>query len=158
MISSTTSRLTLIACLLTLAACSNAPGPAPAPAGAGTTAAEAQARRLPVDQVVQPQDLDSYLALPDAPLLLDVRSVKEFEAIRIPGTTLIPVQELPKRITELHAGRKQGVIIYCRSGRRARNAMGMLERAGFTDLALLDGSMNRWEKEGRPVEKGAPVE
>ena len=32
----------------------------------------------------------------------------------------------------------------------------ILDRAGFTDLALLEGSMNRWEKERRPVEKGAP--
>lgn len=155
MMTSLPTRCVLLTALLSLAACSGPESPAP---NATDASSESAARRLPADGLVQPQDLARYTALPEPPLLLDVRTVAENTAARIPGSILIPVQDLPKRMTELHAGREQGVIIYCRSGRRARNAQAMLERSGFTDLALLDGSMQRWEREGRPVERGAPAE
>ena len=48
------------------------------------------------------------------------------------------------------------MIVYCRSGRRAGNAKGILEGAGFLDLALLDGSMQGWEAAGLPVETSTP--
>ena len=148
--------LTLLTCFLALCACGGGETPAPGAESARTPGADAAAKRLPTNGLVQPKDLASYSELPDPPLLLDVRTVAENEAARIPGSILIPIQELPKRLTELHEGRERGVIIYCRSGRRARTAVGILDRAGFTDLALLDGSMQRWEKEGLPVEVGAP--
>jgi rhodanese-related sulfurtransferase len=153
MTTSTPLRLALVALALALLACGGSEAPAPADR---TPDADAPERRLPEDGKVLPQDLARYAALPAPPLLLDVRTVAENTAVRIPGTVLIPVQELPRRLTELQAGREQGVIVYCRSGRRARTAQDILRRAGFTDVALLEGSMDRWEKEGRPVEKGAP--
>ena len=59
--------------------------------------------------------------------ILDVRTPAEFAAGHAPGALHIPVDELRSRIAEVPTG---PVLIVCRSGRRARNAAGILMRGG----------------------------
>lgn len=98
---------------------------------------------------IEPADLEAVLATDPAPLLLDVRTPEEFSAGHISGALLIPVQELPDRLDELAAFKQRGIVTYCQSGRRATKALELLKDAGFQDLRLLAGSMNRWHSEGR---------
>ncbi len=37
------------------------------------------------------------------------------------------------------------VILYCRSGQRSANCAVALTKAGFTDVASLDGGMTAWD-------------
>ena len=59
--------------------------------------------------------------------ILDVRTPAEFAAGHAPGALHIPVDELRSRIAEVPEG---PVLIVCRSGRRARNAAGILMQGG----------------------------
>jgi rhodanese-related sulfurtransferase len=61
---------------------------------------------------VAPSELAAALAADDAPLLLDVRTPEEFAAGHVPGATLVPVQELEARASDLAAYRERGVITY----------------------------------------------
>lgn len=98
---------------------------------------------------VAPAAVAELAARPDAPIVLDVRTPEEFAAGHVPGAILIPHDELPARLGELD--RSRWVLVYCRSGRRSGIAEQALEDAGF-EVRQIDGSWQRWQAEGLPVE------
>ena len=64
-------------------------------------------------------------------VLLDVREPHEFQIGRIPGSILIPLGELPKRVSELDAGAE--MIVHCKMGGRSAKAIdfrGLYKNAG----------------------------
>lgn len=88
-------------------------------------------------------------------LLLDVRQPMEYEEGHLPGSVLMPLDELDSRrdelYRELYSGRK--TIIYCRSGRRSMAAAIALCDLGLKDLHVLEGGLNNW---GFKTLKGKP--
>ncbi|MFA5374691.1 MAG: rhodanese-like domain-containing protein [Dehalococcoidia bacterium] len=101
-------------------------------------------------------------------LLLDVRQPVEYEEGHLPGSVLIPLDELESRrdelYRELYSGRK--VIIYCRSGKRSMAAAIALCDLGLKNLYILDGGLNSWhfkmlkgksEKKPRIIGKAANI-
>ena len=88
-----------------------------------------------------------------APFVLDVRTPEEFASGHVPGAVNIPYDQVPSRLAEIPKDKE--VVLYCRSGRRAGLAAAELEKAGYTDLQLMQGDMPAWEKAGLPVEGGA---
>ncbi|KFL37099.1 hypothetical protein N788_11270 [Arenimonas donghaensis DSM 18148 = HO3-R19] len=97
---------------------------------------------------VSPAAVAEITARADAPLLLDVRSPEEFAQGHLPGAVLIPHDQLASRLDELD--RDRWVLVYCRSGKRATTAQGILEDAGF-EVRQIQGSWLRWQEEDRPV-------
>jgi len=79
-----------------------------------------------------------------APVLLDVRSTREFEAGHIPGAINIPHAELAERLDELGATRDSEVVVYCERGGRAEKALETLRGAGFSGGSHLEGDMQAW--------------
>lgn len=75
--------------------------------------------------------------------LLDVRQPKEYETGHIPGAVLVPLPELPERMSEL--SRDLPVISYCRSGQRSYAAASLLKGAGFQEVYSMQGGINAWE-------------
>ena len=61
-------------------------------------------------------------------LLLDVREPGEHELARIPGSKLIPLGQLPRRLDELAAYRGRSILVHCRSGHRSAQAVRLLRR------------------------------
>jgi len=45
------------------------------------------------------------------------------------------------------------IILYCRSGRRAKLAMKVLQEQDFTDVMHLEGDILGWNEAGYAVEK-----
>ncbi len=78
--------------------------------------------------------------------ILDVRTQAEWDAGHIPGATLIPLDQLPERYTELPTD--QPVVIICRSGNRSAQAQAFLERQGMTNTTSVTGGMNQWTAAG----------
>lgn len=75
-------------------------------------------------------------------VLLDVRTPDEYRAGHLEGAVNIPVQELPRRISEVGAP-EEPVVVYCAAGMRAAAACELLRRAGFKEVFNL-GSMSAW--------------
>ncbi len=88
---------------------------------------------------------------PQSPGILDVRSQKEFDAGHIPGAILIPYDQVAQRIGELEAYRDRGLVVYCRTGRRAGIAEETLIQAGFDRVWDLEGHMVAWQAGGLPL-------
>ena len=78
----------------------------------------------------------------DAPFILDVREPQEYQICNIPGSTLIPLGELPSRLHELE-GRGE-MIVHCKSGARSAKAVKLLREAGFAQAKNLRGGILRW--------------
>ena len=78
----------------------------------------------------------------DAPLIVDVREPAEFEICRIPGAVLIPLHQLPSRLTELDASKE--IVLQCKVGGRSASATAFLRRAGFARARNLTGGILAW--------------
>jgi len=74
--------------------------------------------------------------------LVDVRTPTEHAAGHIQGSINIPVHELASRTAEL-GDKTRPVVVYCASGMRSASAVGILKRAGFTEVHDL-GAAARW--------------
>ena len=86
--------------------------------------------------------------------ILDVREPSEFDGPlgHIRDAKLIPLGELAKGASELN--RNHPVVAVCRSGGRSAQAVIILQKAGFTQVANLAGGMLRWRADGHPVVGG----
>ncbi len=89
-------------------------------------------------------------------LLLDVRTVEEFEEGRIPGAVNIPLNELPQRITEVTAHTDQAIVVVCRSGMRSIMGAQILRRSGLTHIEIynLEGGTIAWARRSWPLDSG----
>lgn len=92
---------------------------------------------------------------PDAPLVIDVRQVTEYEAGHVPGSLLLGAGELQDRLADLP--RDRPLATFCASGYRSAVAASLLRRAGFENVIWVAEGMPAWRAEGLPVERGAPV-
>jgi len=88
-------------------------------------------------------------------LLLDVRQPDEYsgELGHVPGAILIPLPELPARLSEIESYKGKRVIAICRSGSRSAKATVLLKDAGFQDVWNMTGGTFAWREKGFPVER-----
>lgn len=87
-------------------------------------------------------------------LILDVRTVAEYEKQHIPGAVLLPLEEIQKGNFGPLKDKDQKILIYCWTGRRAENVAAMLIDTGFTNVFEFGGIVD-WKGalEGTDVEK-----
>ncbi len=74
--------------------------------------------------------------------LLDCREHEEYEMEHIPGALLIPLHEIPSRLSELD--KEKPHIVYCRSGRRSEAATAILLGNDFREAHNMEGGMLAW--------------
>lgn len=101
-------------------------------------------------KTIEPQTILKLIQNNQAPLILDVRSTTEFYKGHIPGAININYQLLSKS-QALNNYKKQDIVIYCRSGRRAKIAAEILQEKGFNQLIALNGNMIEWQHRNYPL-------
>ena len=121
---------------------------------AGRLPADVQAWRgagLTVRQskVLTPNQLHALMQKGQEPLIVDVRNAEEYEDLRLGDVGNIPITD-SARFTKLLA-KGTPVVTVCNSAYRSSMAIGLLERAGFTDVASLDGGVDAWIDAGLPT-------
>jgi len=86
--------------------------------------------------------------------VLDVREIDEYDGPlgHIPDAVHIPLGSLAERSVEVKSDLP--VVTVCRAGARSAQATVLLKRAGFTEIANLNGGMLRWRDRGYPVVGG----
>ncbi|MHA3774206.1 molybdopterin-synthase adenylyltransferase MoeB [Verrucomicrobiota bacterium sgz303538] len=78
-------------------------------------------------------------------VLLDVREPFEYDICRIPGSRLIPLGQLPSRMSELDSADE--IVLQCKSGARSARALKLLQEAGFAKLSNLEGGIHAWSEQ-----------
>lgn len=81
----------------------------------------------------------------ETPVLLDVREPWEAEIATLAGSILIPMSEIPRRLSELP--RTQPTVVFCHHGIRSMQVIAFLERHGFTNLHNLRGGIDAYSRE-----------
>ena len=75
----------------------------------------------------------------DGHIIVDVRRQDEYDAGHIPGAIVIPnesiTDEQPKELPDLN----QTILVYCRSGRRSKEAAQKLADIGYTNVFEFGG-------------------
>jgi molybdopterin/thiamine biosynthesis adenylyltransferase/rhodanese-related sulfurtransferase len=82
-------------------------------------------------------------------VLVDVREPHEFQICRIPGSVLIPLGEVPKRMNELNSADE--IVVHCKSGMRSAQAVDFLMKAGFRKIHNLKGGVLAWADQVDPT-------
>lgn len=72
-------------------------------------------------------------------VILDVRTEEEYAQGHIPGAILIPDYEIETKAEEVLTDKDQMILVYCRSGRRSKNAAQVLLELGYTDIREFGG-------------------
>lgn len=72
-------------------------------------------------------------------IILDVRTEEEFAAGHISGAILIPDYEIDTRALDELPDKDQLILVYCRSGRRSKNASEQLVALGYTNIREFGG-------------------
>ncbi len=81
--------------------------------------------------------------------ILDVREPHEFEIVHLPGSTLIPLRDLPARLAELDS--RGDLVVLCHHGTRSLQAVELLRGAGFSHARSLAGGIDAWAVEVDPT-------
>jgi rhodanese-related sulfurtransferase len=104
------------------------------------------------DPVITPAATHARLGQDSLYLFLDVRTQQEFDGPsgHVPGSILIPVQELEARLSALATHKDKTIIAICRSGNRSGMATRFLRGQGF-EAVNMTGGMNRWNAEALPT-------
>jgi rhodanese-related sulfurtransferase len=79
----------------------------------------------------------------EPPLVVDVRTQREWCERRIGETVNIPLMGLTQQFDQLPSDRP--LVVHCEEGYRSAIAASLLLRAGFDVVAELEGGMASWE-------------
>jgi adenylyltransferase/sulfurtransferase len=82
-------------------------------------------------------------------VLVDVREPHEYQICRIPGSKLIPLGEIPKRVNELNSA--DDIVVHCKMGGRSAKAVEFLKQAGFRKVKNMKGGILAWSDKVDPT-------
>jgi adenylyltransferase/sulfurtransferase len=98
-------------------------------------------------------DVRSFAARLDAGeafYLLDVRQPWEHQAAALPGSKLIPLNQLVARAAEVDCPAGVPVLVYCHHGVRSLSGARVLEQLGFANVYSLAGGIDAWSVQVDP--------
>src|SRR6267143_1089349 len=87
-------------------------------------------------------ELKQRLDRGDKITIVDVREPNEYQINRIPGSTLIPLGDVPKRYSELDPNEE--IVVHCKMGGRSAKAADFLRSVGYKRVLNLKGGVLDW--------------
>jgi hydroxyacylglutathione hydrolase len=108
----------------------------------GMRALDAHPGLLAHTEQVTAATLAEQLASPEPPLLLDVRTEREWREQRIEGSVNVPLSRLLERLEDLE--RDRPLVVQCSTGYRSAIAASVLQREGFSAVAEVVGGLAGW--------------
>ena len=75
-------------------------------------------------------------------IILDVRTIEEYNDGHIPGAILIDNDEISATTVAQLSNKNQTIFVYCRSGRRSKEAAQKLVDLGYTNVIEIGGILD----------------
>lgn len=83
-------------------------------------------------------------------LLLDVRSVDEYQKGHIKGSKNVPLDRIPVSLVPIAPNKNARIFVYCLSGSRSGQACSWMTQNGYENVTNI-GGISSWSG---PVERG----
>jgi len=135
--------LVLVIIVLTMIACGNKTSQPETPTPIASPTAVSNYQNLTVEEA------RSFIQQNVDLVILDVRTKEEYDIVHLQNAVLIPVSELPTRLSELDKSKK--ILVYCKAGGRSAKASGTLVSDGFGSIYNMLGGIDAWTQAGYPV-------
>jgi rhodanese-related sulfurtransferase len=97
---------------------------------------------------------EAYQMYQNGAFVVDVRTQEEWDEYHAPNSTLIPLDQLQARLSEVPKDKE--IIVVCRSGNRSQEGRDILLSAGY-NATCMTGGLKEWYAKGYPIE-GAPAQ
>ncbi len=97
-------------------------------------------------QTISANDAAEMLMNDPAVILVDVRTAEEYAAVRIPGSVLLPLDDINAQAANVLPDKDVTIIVYCRSGNRSQDAASLLAKLGYENVYDMGGIIN-WQYE-----------
>ncbi|MEK7747925.1 MAG: rhodanese-like domain-containing protein [Nitrospirota bacterium] len=97
---------------------------------------------LPIDVKERREAGDNFV-------LLDVREQWEYDLAHVPDSILIPLSQLPRRLSELDSDDE--IVTMCHHGMRSASAQAILIDAGFLDVKNMSGGIDLYSATADPT-------
>ena len=88
---------------------------------------------------ISQEEAKQMMVRDDGHIIVDVRRQDEYDTGHIPGTILIPNESIGTEQPEQLPDKDQIILIYCRSGRRSKEAAQKLADMGYTNIYEFGG-------------------
>jgi rhodanese-related sulfurtransferase len=98
---------------------------------------------------IDPITFSEELSTGSPPLVLDVRTAREYASAHILHSLNIPLNHLQARLSELPDNRP--IAVHCAGGYRSSAAASILAQRGFTQLTELAGGLTAWQSARLPL-------
>lgn len=109
---------------------------------------------------VSPSTVVKRVQANEGVVLLDVRTLDEYEELHLENALLLPVQELNEAtLANIGLGedsKDTEIILYCRSGARSKTAYDIMTSLGYTNIVSVAGGMVHWEEDKYPLTETGP--
>lgn len=92
---------------------------------------------------IQPHEALTMASQTEAVIILDVREQYEYADSHVPGSILIPLQDLYNGGYQ-ELDKDKAILVICRSGRRSAQASEFLARQGFSHVYNIVGGILEW--------------
>ena len=93
-------------------------------------------------RVIKPNDAKARMEEDSSIVLVDVRELVEFNESRIPGAIHVPLSSLETSAIASIPDKEATYFIYCRTGRRSKEAIQILRKLGYKNLYDLGGILD----------------
>jgi adenylyltransferase/sulfurtransferase len=103
----------------------------------------------PATGELEPTEVKAMLDAGHDFLLIDVREVHEYQIASIPSAKLIPLGQLPQRLSEIP--REAAIVVHCKSGMRSAKAVDLLKQSGYSNVRNMKGGILAWSDKVDPT-------
>lgn len=100
------------------------------------------------DKEIEPAQVKALIDQKANFVLVDVREPHEYQICNIPYAKLIPLGELPKRLSELNPA--DDIVVHCKSGMRSAKGCDVLRQNGFQRVRNMKGGILAWSDKVDP--------
>lgn len=101
-------------------------------------------------RMITPAELTLLVNRHDA-TVLDIRAADEFKKGHITGAKNMPLDQLAKQVATLENQKDKPIILVCYAGMSAQGAARQLITAGYSQVSVLTGGMQKWADDKLPV-------
>jgi rhodanese-related sulfurtransferase len=96
----------------------------------------------------------AYQKYQQGAFFLDVRSQEEWDQVHIANSTLIPLDQLSNKLSDLPKDRD--IVVVCLSGHRSEEGVSILQKDGFSRATCMKGGLTAWKAAGYSLEGSNP--